>query len=274
MIPTCQFLVWFKNDLFALTFHSLSPLTTLASIVNVNSNLFEDCPLIIHSHQSVSGIHNFTSFYPLMDKTQMLLSGPVSLTVFPYQIEKLKAQRVSIPSKIGNLAPSAKELIMKLLTINTNVSSGTFIFRETIENLLAEHPGLQGHVANAMKVFQSNSVGVTKAYFRLLLGGSISARGSKTGRVERGGASKRVTPVRASAVKAKSSETKEVAKLTAEDSPHSGKKIAKVFDGYVCSGEVIGGTPFYNGRFLRVSYSDGTKEDIRTDELDDMIEVR
>lgn len=57
-------------------------------------------------------------------------------------------------------------------------------------------------------------------------------------------------------------------------SPHSGKKIAKVFDGYVCSGEVIGGTPFYNGRFLRVSYSDGTKEDIRTDELDDMIEVR
>jgi hypothetical protein len=87
-------------------------------------------------------------------------------------ISKLKQAGVPIPSSLGKkLDPKARELMLKLLKINTNVSSGTFAFNEIITILRDTFPSLQGHIDHAMKVFKSNSVGVTKAYFRLLMGG-------------------------------------------------------------------------------------------------------
>jgi hypothetical protein len=95
-----------------------------------------------------------------------------------------------------DLSPDCAAMLRKVLAINTNKSGGANAFKEALEDLEERHPVLQDEIINAMKVYKANSCGMTKLYFRFLLGsplegnrnvGVVGDRGSGGEKEEGGG---------------------------------------------------------------------------------------
>ncbi|GMH69419.1 hypothetical protein TrRE_jg12421, partial [Triparma retinervis] len=82
---------------------------------------------------------------------------------------KLLSVGVTAPAKM-DLTPAAAAMLRKTLAINTNKSGGTGTFKEALEDLEEAHPIFQDEIINAMKIYKANSSGMTKLYFRFLLG--------------------------------------------------------------------------------------------------------
>ena len=100
-------------------------------------------------------------------------------------LAKLIAVGLKPPSKL-EMGAKAEARLRKVLAINTNQSGGTMKFKDALDDLEEAHPVLQEEIQNAMKVYRANSSGMTKLYFRFLLGSPLEG-GRKVGGSKGGG---------------------------------------------------------------------------------------